>query len=241
MQHATSCGNKKRHSPNKTQVGALNRSGRPHGAPKRAAKPTAAHDFGRVPAAVAVRLEWTYNIHMDTDFEQIAETAVEAVETSASTSEVVAPAAGAIPYDVDGDQEPSAAERVAKTAGKVALSAMVATSLVNALSEPPRTDLITLPEPTPIVQVYSPYVDDIEPAEDEDDDENDHWRKILKILKYLAVALLLAGAVTLGALKGCAGCSAALLLPNGEQEQPQQGEPADQSREDEAQELPAAA
>ncbi|MBR1829155.1 MAG: hypothetical protein IJ781_06545 [Atopobiaceae bacterium] len=121
----------------------------------------------------------------------------------------------AAPADVSDVGTPSLdAEQLAKTAGRVAASALLATSLTAALTEPPRADLITLPEPTPIVQVYNPYADDIEPAEeDEDDSESNRWRRILRIMKYLAVALLLAGSIALGLLKGCVGCSAGLLAP----------------------------
>ena len=114
-----------------------------------------------------------------------------------------------------------------ETAGRVAASAVLATSLVAALSEPPKAELVTLPEPTPIVQIYSPYVDDVEPAEDDEDDESSRWRTILKILRFLAIALLLAAGIAFGALKGCAGCSAALLVPD----DPPQLEQADEGEE----------
>ena len=123
-------------------------------------------------------------------------------------------------------------EHIAKVAGRVAASALLATSLTAALTEPPRADLITLPEPTPIVQVYNPYVDDVEPAEDDEDDtESNRWRRILRILKYLAVALLLAGSIAFGLLKGCVGCSAGLLMPPDDPPQEEQPEQRDEQQE----------
>lgn len=130
-----------------------------------------------------------------------------------------------IPDDIARDFD---VRQAAETAGRVAASAVLATSLVAALSEPPKAELISLPEPTPIVQVYSPYVDDIEPAEDDEEDETSRWKIILKILRYLAVALLVTAAVVFGALKGCAGCSAGLLLPDDPPQQEQADNEAEQ-------------
>ncbi len=140
---------------------------------------------------------------------------------------------------LDRDEAPSAgdtstvsAKHFAKTAGQVAASAVLATSLVSVLSEPPRTELINLPEPIPIVQVYNPYVDEIEPSESEEDDtESNRWRKLLKILKYLAVALLLAASIAFGLLKGCVGCSAGLLFPPDDPPKEEQAEQGDASTE----------
>lgn len=123
---------------------------------------------------------------------------------------------------------------VADVAGRVALSAVLATSLATALSEPPNTDLMALPEPTPIVQVYDPYVDDGLPLEDEDDEgEESRWKRLLKILRYLAVALLIGGAVAFGALKGCAGCTATALLPD-DPPQEEQAQESEQEQEQQA-------
>ena len=144
---------------------------------------------------------------------------------------------------LDGDDLPLAddsatgnAKHLAMTAGQVAASAVLATSLAAVLSEPPRPELITLPEPTPIVQTYSPYMDEVEPAESEDDDtESNRWRRLLKLLKYLAVALLFAATVAFGLLKGCVGCTAGLLLPPDEppkEEQSEQEEEAPAAAED---------
>lgn len=116
-------------------------------------------------------------------------------------------------------------KHIAQVAGRVAASAVLATSLTAALTEPPRADLMSLPEPTPIVEIYNPYVDDVEPAEDEEDDtESNRWRRILRLLRYLAVALLLAGSIAFGMLKGCAGCSAGLLMPPDDPPQEEQTE-----------------
>lgn len=120
------------------------------------------------------------------------------------------------------------AEHAAKVAGQVAAATVLATSLTAVLSEPPRADLITLPEPTPIVQIYNPYPDEVEPAETEEDDtESNRWKRLLKILRMLAVALLIAASIAFGLLKGCASCSAGFLLPPDE---PPQEEQADQSQ-----------
>ena len=118
------------------------------------------------------------------------------------------------------------AEHAAKVAGQVAAATVLATSLTAVLS--PRADLITLPEPTPIVQIYNPYADEVEPAETEEDDtESNRWKRLLKILRMLAVALLIAASIAFGLLKGCASCSAGFLLPPDE---PPQEEQADQSQ-----------
>lgn len=112
-------------------------------------------------------------------------------------------------------------EEIGKTTVKVAASAVVATSLVGALSEPPNTDLMSLPEPTPIVQVYQAFDDDPVTDEDEDDESQSRWRRILKALRYLLIALALVGSILLGVLKGCAGLLAAPLLPHEEEKQEQ--------------------
>ena len=120
------------------------------------------------------------------------------------------------------DERDRSASETAKTAAKVAASAVLATSLVGALSEPPDVELITLPEPVPIVQQYQAIDDD-----DYDDDERredvkqSRWRRILRALKYLLVALALLASLLLGILKGCAGVSAGLLLPGDEEQQEQ--------------------
>ncbi len=106
---------------------------------------------------------------------------------------------------------------------KVAASAVLATTLVGALSEPPNTDLMSLPEPTPIVQMYQAIDDDPIPDEDDDEDESaKRWARVLKILKMLFVVLALAGTIAFGALKGCAGIVGMLALPDGDERQEQQ-------------------
>ena len=109
------------------------------------------------------------------------------------------------------------------------------------LAERPGIELITLPEPTPIVQIYNPYVDDVEPEETEEDDaESNRWRRILKLLRMLAVALLIAASLAFGLLKGCASCSAGFLLPPDDSPQEEQADEQARSSEPDA-ELPAAA
>lgn len=99
--------------------------------------------------------------------------------------------------------------------GRVAMSAVLATSLTAALSTPPNTDLCTLPEPTPIVQQYDPPVEEEAlPAEDERVTfEESFWRKLLRVLKYLLVALLVVGSIALGVVKGCTRCAGPLATP----------------------------
>ena len=114
---------------------------------------------------------------------------------------------------------------------KVAASAVLATTLVGALSEPPNTDLMSLPEPTPIVQMYQAVDDDPIPDEDDDEDEKaKRWARILKILKMLFVVLALAGTIAFGALKGCAGIVGTLALPDGDERQEQQEQNATSSQ-----------
>ena len=113
-------------------------------------------------------------------------------------------------------------EEIGKKTVKVAASAVVATTLVGALAEPPNTDLMSLPEPTPIVQMYQAIDDDPLPDEDDEQDESQsRWKRILKALRYLLVALALVAGILFGALKGCAGLLAAPLLPHDEEQQEQ--------------------
>lgn len=117
---------------------------------------------------------------------------------------------------------------------KVAASAVLATTLVGALSEPPNTDLMSLPEPTPIVQLYQAADDDPIPDEDDDEDEKaKRWARILKILKMLFVALALAGTIAFGALKGCVGIVGTLALPDGDERQEQKQGTTTSETEDE--------
>ena len=172
---------------------------------------------------------------MDEELRPAAEEVVEATNASVGAVEDVAAEAKAASGPL------ATAEHAAKAAGKVAAAAVLATSLTAVLSEPPRTELITLPEPTPIVQIYNPYVDDVEPEETEEDDaESNRWRRILKLLRMLAVALLIAASLAFGLLKGCASCSAGFLLPPDDPPQEEQADEQARSSEPDA-ELPAAA
>ena len=108
----------------------------------------------------------------------------------------------------------------ARKIGHATLSLMLATSLASALSVPPRTDLMTLPQPTPIVQQYEPPVEEALPVDDEEAPEKESiWRKVLRILKYLLIALLVVGAIMLGALKGCVSCAGPLAAPVQDEQQ----------------------
>ncbi len=113
----------------------------------------------------------------------------------------------------------------ARKLGHAALSVMLATSLVSALSVPPNTDLVTLPQPTPIVQQYDPPVEEEAlPADDEEaPSEESLWRKLLRVLKYLLIALLVVGVIAFGALKGCASCTGPLAAPVQDEQQEDQG------------------
>ena len=116
----------------------------------------------------------------------------------------------------------SDAVELAKTAGKAAAAAVIATSLVGALSEPPRADLMSLPDPTPIVQQYV-VEEDVIPDEDHEDDTRETFlQRLLRLLKYLLVALALLATIALGVLKGCAGVAGSALLPPADEEQEQQ-------------------
>lgn len=138
----------------------------------------------------------------------------------------------ALPFAHD-DERVERLDAMGRTAIKVAASAVVATSLASALAEPPHIELMSLPAPTPIVRVYEPYDDDLVPDEDEQDDESSsRWRRLLKLLKYLVVALALAASITLGMLKGCAGIAGGLLLPPAEEEQQEQAAHTSQTEDE---------
>ena len=134
----------------------------------------------------------------------------------------------------DEHPEPQQGNSATHTPQKVAVaavSAVLATSLVGALNEPPNTDLITLPEPVPIVRQYQAIDDDADDEDRRTEEQPSRWRRILKMLKYLIVALALLAALVFGVLKGCAG-TAGLLLP-GEDEQQEQTSSHRTSTEDE--------
>ena len=115
------------------------------------------------------------------------------------------------------------AKELGKTAGKVALSAALATTLSAALAEPPNTDLMSLPEATPIVLVLEEEAEPEPPHEEAEADEDDLRRqRFRKMLKYLIIGLFLLAALLFGALKGCSACTATALLPHDDPEQEQQ-------------------
>ena len=112
---------------------------------------------------------------------------------------------------------------------KVAASAVLATTLVGALSEPPDTNLIKLPEPVPIVQQYQAVDEDDDVDDDrKKDTRTDRLRRLLKLLKYLIIALLFVGTLLFGVLKGCAGVVGATLLPGDDEQQEQKQEGREQ-------------
>ena len=92
-----------------------------------------------------------------------------------------------------------------RAAGKAAVAAMLVTTLT---ATPLSPDQVPLPEPTPIVQIYQPPAD--EPptiVDDQAPDKTALWKKVLKVLKYVLIALILAAVCLFGAVKGCASCS----------------------------------
>ena len=118
---------------------------------------------------------------------------------------------------------------------KVAASTVLASTLASALAEPPHVEMMSLSDPAPIVRVYqaidhAPLVDE---DEDEQDDETSRWRRLLKALKYLMVALALLASIALGLLKGCAGLIAAPLLPHEDERQEQSSTQSQTQTEDE--------
>lgn len=113
-------------------------------------------------------------------------------------------------------------EGAGRTVVKVAASTVVATTLASTLAQPPRAELITLPEPTPIVQLYEAFDEDADPDEDEEQDEStSRWRLLLRVIKYLLVALALVASLLFGVLKGCAGITGGLLIPHDDERQEQ--------------------
>ena len=114
-------------------------------------------------------------------------------------------------------------EDIGRKTAKVAASAVLASTLVGALSEPPDTNLIKLPEPVPIVQQYN-VVDDDDDVDDDKkkDTRTSRWSRLLQLLKYLIIALIFVATLLLGVLKGCAAVLSAPLLPGEDEQQGQQ-------------------
>lgn len=113
-------------------------------------------------------------------------------------------------------------DQIGRATVKVATSAVLATTLASALAEPPHAEMITLPEPVPIVQMYQdPEEDPLVDEDDEQDKRVSRWRRLLKVLKYLLVALMFVGTLALGILKGCAGVVGTMLLPDDDEQQEQ--------------------
>lgn len=119
----------------------------------------------------------------------------------------------------EGDEvalEDSDYDELLEKAGRVALAGVAAASLTAALAEPPRTDMMVLPEATPIVQVLSEESEQ-DPVEDQQDEAEQESRleRILRILRFLVVGLALVGALLFASLKGCAACSAYMASQRG--------------------------
>ena len=123
------------------------------------------------------------------------------------------------------------AKELGKTTGKVALSAVLATSLAGVLQQPPNTDLMSLPEATPIVRVLEDEKPGVAPPEEdiEVDEAKERRQRLLKMLKYLLIALFLLAALLFGAMKGCTSCTAGALLPD---DDPKQEQKSDEQQDD---------
>ncbi|MBR2789793.1 MAG: hypothetical protein IKD70_04150 [Eggerthellaceae bacterium] len=95
-----------------------------------------------------------------------------------------------------------------KKAGRVAVAAALATTLSAGVAP----DKVHLPDPTPIVHVIDFAADQPAPDQpaDQATDQKSAWKKILKYAVMAVAALLMMGALLLGAVKGCAGT---LALP----------------------------
>ena len=67
-----------------------------------------------------------------------------------------------------------------KTAATAAMSTLLAVSLAGALSEPPNTDQMILPEPTPIVRIYQEDEPEepVPEPEEEVDERAERWRRL---------------------------------------------------------------
>ncbi len=140
-----------------------------------------------------------------------------------------------------GEEEVDRLEEVGRTVVKVAASTVVASSLAGALAEPPHVEMMKLPEPVPIVQMYQAYDDEALADEDDETDESEsRLKRIMRMLRYLLVALALVGAILFGLLKGCAGIAAIPLVPAGE-EREEQAEPGGQSQAEDERGVAAAA
>ncbi len=94
-----------------------------------------------------------------------------------------------------------------ENAGKVAIAAMLATSLT---AVPPSQTDFPLPDMPPIVQVMDLGAGDQPPVavdDQPDDGKSSIWKKVLEILKYVLLALLLVGVLVFAGINGCASCA----------------------------------
>lgn len=116
-----------------------------------------------------------------------------------------------VPYDYSEELSwPEVSEDFKKVAGAAAIAAVLATTLA---TTPIHIDQAALlPEPTPIVQVIDMNPPDQAPQTD-DQEQQKAKINILKILKYLVIALLVVAAVVFGAIKGCAACTGQAIAP----------------------------
>ncbi|MBQ6395217.1 MAG: hypothetical protein IJH87_02590 [Atopobiaceae bacterium] len=147
--------------------------------------------------------------------EGIPEGAATRIERASSVSGLIPTDAGISSSDLPDMEE------IGRVAGHAALSAAMAVSMSAALHEPPRTDLIKLNEPVPIVRVLEEPKTQEKPAEApkaEIDENRESIRRLLRMLRFLVVALFLIAAMLFGLLRGCASCTAGVLAPPAEEE-----------------------
>lgn len=107
----------------------------------------------------------------------------------------------------EGESASGLPDAIRENAGKVAIAAMLATSLT---AVPPSQTDFPLPEMPPIVQVMDLGAGDQPPAvvdDQQDDVKASVWKKVLEILKYVLLALLLVGVLVFAGINGCASCS----------------------------------
>lgn len=136
-------------------------------------------------------------------------------------------------------------DRVGTVAKRAVLSAALATSLTSEFADVPHNSYATLPESVPIVRTLDSFDDDDpdtdeEQDEEEEDEASERRRRLLELLKMLAIAVLIALTLLVGALKGCASCTAgSLVAPPSEEEQEEQAE-EEQASDEQASAEPSA-
>ena len=149
------------------------------------------------------------------DHERMDDSGNDALEEETDSLDADAP-----DYKEFQEDRPAAANRFAAADSpylKAAGAATVAVALATTLTTTPIDETaVQLPEPTPIVQVYTPPIPDQPPAvpDDDDADKASIKQRILKMLLYALIALAVIGSCLFGALQGgCTACSGTLGAP----------------------------